>query len=113
MAHAVMTGIKNTKENKTKNDKTENVKLETVCMFGGGHYPKIANKLILGSEFVIGHIAPKYAIDSIDEEMFKQAVEKNVEKVAKIIIVKDETSAKQRQKLVGFADKMGVKYEMI
>ncbi len=86
---------------------------ETVLGVGGGHYSKAFTRLVLETGFAVGHIAPKYAIDGIDEEMFRQAVERNTERVVKVVILKDEASAPQRQKIIGFAEKLGLPVELV
>jgi len=88
---------------------------EAAIGFGGGHYQKKFTELVANEKnsFTIGHMAPKYAIDSIDELMFKQAIEKNVEKVGKAVLVKDETSAKHREKVKWLAKVFGIEYEEI
>jgi D-aminoacyl-tRNA deacylase len=91
----------------------DNAAYETVFGVGGGHYSKAFTKLVLETDFAVGHIAPKYAIDGLDEELFRQAVERNMERVIKIMIIKDETSAPQRQKITEFAEKSGLPVELI
>lgn len=86
---------------------------ETFFGVGGGHYPRAFTKLILEGELAVGHIAPKYVIDVMDEDMFKQAIEKNVENISKVLIVKEETNAVQKEKIKNFATKYGIKYELI
>ncbi|NYZ73859.1 hypothetical protein H0O00_01830 [Candidatus Micrarchaeota archaeon] len=101
VANAVMASLDN------------NETYETVLGFGGGHYSKGFTRLVLETGFAVGHIAPKYAIDGMDEAMFRQAVERNMEKVMKVVVLKDETNAKQRQKIKEFAEKLGLPVEMI
>ncbi|MBI5698321.1 MAG: hypothetical protein HZC29_07580, partial [Thaumarchaeota archaeon] len=86
---------------------------ETCLGFGGGHYPKSFTKLILDGSIAISHIAPKYVIDSIDETMFAHAIERSVEKISKVIILKDETNTAQKEKINGFATKLGLVVEMV
>jgi len=80
---------------------------ETVFGVGGGHYSKFT-KLVLESDIAVGHIAPKYVLDGMDDEMFRQAIGRNVENVAKVLVLKDETSAKQRQKIAEMAAGLGL-----
>lgn len=86
---------------------------ETVFGVGGGHYSKAFTKLVLETDLAVGHIAPKYAIDSIDAELFRQAVERNVEKVSKVLVLKDETNAAQREKVKALADAAGLPVERL
>lgn len=89
----------------------KNGSFETVFGVGGGHYSREFTKLVLESEFAVGHIAPKYAIDALDEGTFRQAVEKNLEKVSKVIVLKDGTNAKQKEEVKGLAESLGLEYE--
>ena len=88
---------------------------ETVLGVGGGHYAKRFLELELEKEngIALGHMAPKYVLDGLDEKMFRQAVEKNVERISKVIILKDETSRPQKDKIGKFAQTMGIKCEIV
>ncbi len=81
---------------------------ETVLAVGGGHYPRAFTKLVLETPLAVGHILPKYAVESLDEDMFRQAIAKNVEKVAKVLVSRDETNAAQREKVSVLAEKFGI-----
>ncbi|MBI5227947.1 hypothetical protein HY988_05145 [Candidatus Micrarchaeota archaeon] len=96
-----------------RKSKTLSSTLETVFCVGGGHYPAAFTKLILESDLAIGHIAPKYVIDEMDEEMFRQGIGKNVEKVSKVLIDKEGTNSKQKKKIEEFANKFGVVFEYV
>ncbi len=86
---------------------------ETVFGVGGGHYSKTFTKLVLETPLAVGHILPKYAIEALDEGTFRQALERNVEKVAKVLVSRDETNAAQREKISALAEKYGVVVEKI
>ena len=82
--------------------------------FGGGHYPKVFNRIQIEDENIaISHICPKYAIDSVDEAMFIQAVEKTNPKPTMIIISKEETNARQCEKIIAFARNAGLEIREI
>ncbi|MFH1685792.1 MAG: D-aminoacyl-tRNA deacylase [Candidatus Micrarchaeota archaeon] len=87
-------------------------KFESVLGIGGGHYSREFTKLLLETELAVGHIAPKYAIDELDEPVFRQAVEKNVEKIEKVIILKKETNSSQKKKIIELVEKCGLTYEL-
>jgi len=92
-------------------NKTQNPKPETVFCVGGGHYAREFTKLALTQDDIaIGHICPKYAIDSLDEDTFRQAIEKNVDKVTRVLVLKDGTNAKQKEKVKILCGKFGVGY---
>lgn len=81
---------------------------ETVFGVGGGHYAKAFTKFVLESDYAVGHILPKYAIDKIDYSMFQQAISKNVEQVKKVALLKEETNLAQKQKIRQFAKDAGL-----
>ena len=43
---------------------------------GGPHYCNTFNKIMLRTDIAIGHICPKYMVESIDKNMIMQAIEK-------------------------------------
>jgi D-aminoacyl-tRNA deacylase len=87
---------------------------ETVFGVGGGHYAREFTKLVLEDDRIaIGHICPKYAIDALSEDTFRQAIEKNVEPVKKVLVLKEGTNAKQKEKVKGLCGEFQVKYEEI
>jgi D-aminoacyl-tRNA deacylase len=88
-------------------------RFETVFGVGGGHYPRTFTRLVLETQLAVGHILPKYAIESLDEDTFRQAIEKNVEKVVLVLISKDETNAIQKEKVAKLAGRIGVDWKII
>jgi D-aminoacyl-tRNA deacylase len=88
-------------------------KYESALGIGGGHYSREFTKVLLEGDLAIGHVAPKYVLDELDEAMFMQAVEKNVEEVKKVLILKKEANSSQKKKVVGFAEKAGLDCELI
>lgn len=92
-------------------DKDE--KYESALGIGGGHYSREFTKVLLEDDLAVGHVAPKYALDELDEATFMQAVEKNVETVEKVLILKKETNSSQKKKVVGFSEKAGLEHEFI
>lgn len=90
-----------------------NRKQVTVVGFGGGHYAREFTKLVLEKNLCIGHICPKYALDGLEEDTFKQAIEKNVEEVSEILVLKDATNAKQKEKLKKLATDFEIRYTEI
>lgn len=58
----------------------------TVMVLGGGHYNQLANRILLGTNYAVGHICPKYALASLDLEMMNQGIERSAEKVEMVIL---------------------------
>ena len=74
--------------------------------FGGTHYPEKFTNVILNDEYAIGHVMPKYAIKNLDDNIFKQMVEKSTEPIRYCIIDKKGTSNKQE--IIELAGKYGL-----
>ena len=110
VAEAVNNAIAKTKpETETRGSKSD-----TIFGIGGGHYAKEFTKLVLErDDFCIGHICPKYAIESLAEDTFRQAIEKSVEPVKRVLVLKDSTNASQKKKVRALCEKFGVSYEEI
>jgi D-aminoacyl-tRNA deacylase len=94
--------------------KRQTFQLETVFGIGGGHYSREFTKLALEDEDIaIGHICPKYAIESLAEDTFRQAIEKSVDPVSRVLVLKDGTNAAQKEKAKGLCSKFGLDYAEI
>jgi D-aminoacyl-tRNA deacylase len=52
---------------------------KSVAVLGGGHYNQVATKLMLNSEYAVGHICPKHMLAELDERLLAETVEKNGE----------------------------------
>lgn len=85
-------------------------KYETVFCVGEGHYPKTFNRMELESDVAVGHLLPKYSIDGLDEELFEQAIKKNVEPVKKVFVVKDSLNVKHKEKIRQLSSVFGIEY---
>lgn len=75
---------------------------------GGGHYAPTFTCYALEKNIAFGHMLPKYAIDSISKDTFKQALEKNAEKVEKIMFDKKGVNGTQRKKIEALANEFGI-----
>ncbi len=94
-------------DNKTK---TQNIKPKTVFGIGGGHYAREFTKAILRSDFYVGHMLPKYKINSLAEDTFKQALERNVEKIDEVVVLKESLNTSQKRMIKGLCEKFDVRY---
>ncbi len=80
---------------------------------GGGHYAPSFTKVILESEYAIGHMLPKYYIDEIDFECFRQGVEKSAEKTEVALLDWKGMNKEQRDKVLGFLKELNIGYKKI
>ena len=102
--------IANAVFNVVTNTETSDSKPKTVFGVGGGHYAKEFTKAILHSNFYVGHILPKYNIDTLAEDTFKQALERNVEKIEEVLVLKESLNLNQKKKIKELCDRFGVRY---
>lgn len=98
VAHAVITAL------------DSNEKYENTFGVGGGHYAKEFTHMVLNKKAIASHICPKYAVGSLAEDTFLQAIEKNVEKVRKVVLLKSLNVA-QKEKVKGLCRQFGMCYE--
>ncbi len=91
-----------------RENETEDGKPETFFGVGGGHYAPKFTKLALEKGMAFGHMLPKYRADSLAEDTFRQALEKNVEEVEKIMLDKKGVNKGQREKVEKLAKEFGV-----
>jgi len=78
--------------------------------FGGTHYcPKFGK--LEGKNHLFSHVAPTYACDSLDENLFTQAIQKTVEKVEYVVIDWKGLASAQRKKVIALAEKKGLQWE--
>ncbi len=74
---------------------------------GGHHYAPRHTEVVLSTRFAIGHIIPSYAVDKVDEEVIKLAIEKTG---AEFIFVDYKSlNSRQMKKIKEFAKKYGIK----
>lgn len=89
-------------------------KHQTFLAVGGGHYPQEFNLIEIDEkERAVGHILPKYAIEQIDEKTLLQGIEKSVEKVDEVRIIKESLNAKQKAKIKDFCNKYALELKYI
>jgi len=94
--------------------KTQDSELETVFCIGGGHYSKEFTKMTLErKDIAIGHICPKYAIDSLAEDTFRQAIEKNVDPIKHVLVLRESANSSQKKKVKALCERFGVDYTEI
>jgi D-aminoacyl-tRNA deacylase len=83
---------------------------KSVIVIGGGHYNQIANKLMLNSNFAVGHICPKHLLAELDERLLKEMVEKNGDGFEMAVLDWKGLST-EKQRIVAMLDKLKIKYE--
>ncbi len=85
-------------------------KHKSVLVIGGLHYNQVATKLMLNTEYAVGHICPKYNLAELDEKMIKQAVDKNGDRF-EMIILDWKGLGPEKQRITAMLDSLGIKYQ--
>ena len=61
-------------------------KYKSCIVLGGGHYNQTAKKMMLNSEYAVGHVCAKYNLENLNEEMLKQMIERSDDKIELAIL---------------------------
>jgi len=81
--------------------------------FGGPHYAPKFYETLREQNILLSHIAPKYVVDEIDEEVIRRAYEKSIIKPAGALIDWKGLKSKQRSKIIGILENIGLDYVRI
>ncbi|MHA1649697.1 MAG: D-aminoacyl-tRNA deacylase [Candidatus Helarchaeota archaeon] len=81
--------------------------------FGGPHYASNFNKVQLNTNYAISHIAAKYVLDKITENLIIEAINKTIEKVSYALLDWKGMVKAQREKIIGILDKLDIEYHRI
>ncbi len=85
-------------------------KKKSVVVLGGGHYNQVATKLMLKTEYSVGHVCPKHILHLLDEKLLNQAVEKNGDRF-EMVVLDWKGLGTEKQRIVEMLDKLGIKHE--
>lgn len=88
-------------------------KLDVCVGFGGPHYAPQFTRRVLAGKFATGHICPKHHIDSLNEEMILQAIEKTTPKPNFVVLEWKGLKPDQRQKIIAVLEKNKISWEKI
>jgi D-aminoacyl-tRNA deacylase len=76
--------------------------------FGGTHYARKFNKLVLEKDVTIGHMAPKYALNEITTEVVSQMLNRSAQKITQAIIDWKGTNAENKAVLFPILEDLGI-----
>ncbi len=85
---------------------------ETVFAIGGGHYAEKFTNLCLKGKYSIGHILPKYKIESVNDDIMKEAIRKN-DFPCKKILVDENCNLLQKKRIEEFCKKNDLSIEYV
>ncbi len=98
IAEAILEVVKTKKEGKA------------CIVLGGGHYNQTAKKLMLNTDYAVGHICPKYQLENLNESTLKQMIERSEPKT-ELVVLDWKGLGKEKQRIVELLEKLKVKYE--
>jgi D-aminoacyl-tRNA deacylase len=76
--------------------------------FGGTHYASKFNKLVLDKEIDIGHIAPKYVLSDITENVVSQMIERSSSEIKRAIIDWKGTNAENKARIFPILENLDI-----
>ncbi len=85
---------------------------ESAVLLGGGHYNQSANKVMERTEYAVGHICAKFAIEDLNVELLQEAIDKTVPK-ASIVLLDWKGLGPYKEKVSSILDEIGVKSERV
>lgn len=89
--------------------KTEK-KYKGCVVLGGGHYNAVAKKIILDTEYAVGHVCPRHNLKNLDSEMLKQMIIKNDDKI-ELAVLDWKGLGDEKQRILELLEKNNIKYE--
>ena len=84
---------------------------KAVLGVGGTHYNAKFTRMALQSEIAFGHMIPKYAVGSIDEEILKQCVDRTYERVDHAVLDWKGIRGEDKPHVIAMLDKIGLPFE--
>ncbi|TXT57492.1 MAG: D-aminoacyl-tRNA deacylase [Candidatus Thorarchaeota archaeon] len=76
--------------------------------FGGNHYASKFNRLVLEENIHISHMAPKYVLDEINQDLVSQMVNRTHESVNQAILDWKGTTSDQRDRIIPMIESLGI-----
>lgn len=84
-------------------------KCKTIFGIGGLHHAPEFSKIARKTDYAVGHVCPKYNLENLDEEMIRQALERNTEKDVEIVL--DWKGLKAgKERVVGLLKETGLSF---
>lgn len=74
---------------------------------GGSHYPKSFTEIGIKTDVAFGHIAPKYVLPHLDENMLRKGIDRVLERVS-FVMVEWKGLGKYRQAILSALDRIGI-----
>lgn len=90
--------------------KTKIKEYQVALGLGGTHYAANFNKVILRTDYSIGHICPKYNLENLDEDTLNEAMRKPK---VEIVLLDWKGMGQNKDRIIKLLKKLDIKYERI
>jgi len=85
-------------------------KYKAVFGIGGLHTTPILTRTMEKSDIALAHICPKYNLESLDEEMIKQAMSRSTEKI-EFALLDWKGMGKEKRRIIDLLEKLKIPYK--
>lgn len=85
---------------------------KTIFGIGGLHHTPEFSKIARRTEYAVGHVCPKYNLENLDEEMIRQALERDFGNDGEVEVILDWKGLKAgKERILKLLDEMGIGYK--
>ncbi|MBI2507788.1 D-aminoacyl-tRNA deacylase [Candidatus Woesearchaeota archaeon] len=85
-------------------------KYKSCVVLGGSHYNAVAKKIMLNTEYAVGHVCPKHNLKDLDSEMLLQMMNKSDDK-SEFVVLDWKGLGSEKQRILKLLEENNVKYE--
>src|SRR3989344_4165802 len=78
--------------------------------FGGNHYSPRFQKMIETQNYAFGHICPKHKLDSLDDNMILEMINKTVPKPEQAVLDWKGMNSSQRKNIIDLLERNGINW---
>jgi len=88
----------------------EPIDVKACIVLGGGHYNSAVMKLFEQSDWSVGHVCPKFMLETLDEDTLRQAIDNTIPK-AEMVALDHKGLGSSREKVKELLDRMNIPYD--
>jgi len=89
---------------------SRNEKIKTVIGLGGMHHSPNFAKVMLADNTAVSYVCPKYMLESLDERMLKQAMQKSIPRAGSVVL-DWKGLGKEKERIVKLLQEASINYE--
>ena len=85
-------------------------KYKSCVVLGGSHYNTVAKKIILNTEYAVGHVCPKHNLKYLSSEMIRQMIDKSNDKNG-FVVLDWKGLGNEKQRVLNLLEENKIKYK--